>query len=773
MPISNVNSIIKLSPNFKSDRYRSENGGKTTFHKSSINSSTVMKIYEDLKSTMESQKQTLTDNFLVTVRFKTIISKTRLLKKLFSERGRDPSDFVVGSRYWKEKNNGIISMYHQMTFYLTESNLTKTLKTLKEASAIIEKKYDGVFKNEYLDRKYADVETKRFEQSLLSKTFFHNLMCDISVIDKIFFYKNDSEAKNNSLFSLFNIFKTTDELEVFLEKVGIKSGYHIYDSSSVLVTGELDARLLLDNAPYVVMQHIYDMDKVLPDSYSMSEHNHGVSIDLPSGQPKIGVFDSYFDHSAYFDKWVECVPCLPEGLEITQDDKIHGTKICNLIVDGPRLNSWLEDNCGNFQVKLFEVAVEKKVYFNYIYDNLERIINNNRDIKVWNMSIGSAFSVNPNEISLLAEKIDYVSKKYDVLFVISGTNLHEFYPNETSIGSPADSLNAIVVNSVDRNGNPAPYTRTGPVLTLYTKPDVSYYGGVKGDELIAYSSNPNKIKCEGTSFATPWICRKLAYLIHYYHIDPIVAKAMIIDAASRWEKTEDYELRNLIGYGVVPKTIEKIIYSDSDEIKFYFSDKTLDYRTILATIPVPLNEENQMFYYTAKATLCYFVEGNRKKGVDYCPTEMDLKFGRCSYDYYKDGEEKISIDSLDNNTQYDSDSNVVISPQEACQKFQKWNNTKHLVKPIGKTKRGLKRKNSNYWGVSITQINRFSKRNQDKNKYQQPFGIVVTLKEIHGDIAPINKFVNDCNELKLKPIVATEEYSVDLYLKSRNTIEWE
>ena len=38
----------------------------------------------------------------------------------------------------------------------------------------------------------------------------------------------------------------------------------------------------------------------------------------------------------------------------------------------------------------------------------------------------------------------------------------------------------------------------------------------------------------GTSFAAPWISRKLAYLIHIMGLSREVAKALLIDAASGW-----------------------------------------------------------------------------------------------------------------------------------------------------------------------------------------------------------------------------------------------
>ena len=41
----------------------------------------------------------------------------------------------------------------------------------------------------------------------------------------------------------------------------------------------------------------------------------------------------------------------------SSNDYRHGTAVSSIIVDGPRLNSWLEDGCGRFRVRHFGVAV--------------------------------------------------------------------------------------------------------------------------------------------------------------------------------------------------------------------------------------------------------------------------------------------------------------------------------------------------------------------------------------------------------------------------------
>lgn len=73
--------------------------------------------------------------------------------------------------------------------------------------------------------------------------------------------------------------------------------------------------------------------------------------------------------------------------------------------------------------------------------------------------------VNSNYISPVAALLDKLESEYDIIFVVAGTNDRN-RTGRLPMGDPADSINSIVVNSVRRNGEPASYTRRGPVLSF-------------------------------------------------------------------------------------------------------------------------------------------------------------------------------------------------------------------------------------------------------------------------------------------------------------------
>lgn len=192
----------------------------------------------------------------------------------------------------------------------------------------------------------------------------------------------------------------------------------------------------------------------------------------------------------------------------------------------------------------------------------------NHIIKVWNLSLGSARQISENFISPEAAELDRIQNEFDVLFVVAGTNLpaSERGNRNYRIGSPVDSLNAVVVNAVDFANKSASYTRIGPVLSFFNKPDVSYYGGdgTRAADKIVVCDSRGASYVSSTSFSAPWITRKMAYLVNIVGLSREVAKVLLVDSAIGWNETSDCRK----GYGVVPINIHDIMGSADDEIRF-------------------------------------------------------------------------------------------------------------------------------------------------------------------------------------------------------------
>ena len=451
--------------------------------------------------------------------------------------------------------------------------------------------------------------------------------------------------------------------------------------------------------------------------------NTVLSIPFPNNEPTIGVIDTGFSNEVYFSDWVETTNLLPKEIDLTPNDYLHGTAVTSLIVDGPSLNPDLDDGCGRFKVKHFTVAAGDRFSSFSILKNIERIIASNPDVKVWNLSLGAKFEINPNFISPEAAILDKIQCKYDVVFVIAGTNKSDKEPFKM-IGAPADSINSIVVNSVTHNGKPTTYTRTGPVLSFFIKPDIAYYGG-DNDKKIKVYTNRGIEYVQGTSFAAPWIARKMCYLISILGLSREEAKALLIHSTTTWEKQKLDPYK--IGHGVVPKRIEDVVNTPNDEIQFIISGISEEYDTYNYRIPVPIHQNKHPFI--AKATLCYFPHCNRSQGVDYTNTELDIQFGRI-----KDN----GIKSIDNN--YQDRKGHYTWEKDARMNYRKWDNVKH-IREIVKS-RNIPRdvySSKGLWGISLKTKNRLNSEDGKNLK----FSIVVTLKELNG-VNRIEDFIRNC-----------------------------
>ena len=314
---------------------------------------------------------------------------------------------------------------------------------------------------------------------------------------------------------------------------------------------------------------------------------------------------------------------------------------------------------------------------------------------------------------------------------MAGTNK----PNENvvKIGSPADSINSMVVNAVTKSGLSTKYSRKGLALSFFAKPDVSYYGGSE-EQYIQVCEPGGAFDVAGTSYAAPWIARKLSYLIDVLGLNREIAKALIIDAARGWNGAPTPEEVALYGHGVVPIRIEDIIKTKDDEIKFVVTDISEKWNTYNYNFPIPLKDN--CYPYIAKATMCYFPMCDRTQGVDYTNTELNLHFGRLKEDN--------SLCEMNDDKQNKDE--VVGTPKsyilegEARERFRKWDNVKYIVETPKSRKIPKKSFNNKNWGMEIKTSNRLD----PKDGVGLRFGVVVTMKEMNG-INRIDEFIKNCH----------------------------
>lgn len=725
-----MNSLIQLKGQLTPRSNPSHGGGSNLAANTEVKVEKLQNIINDLEELKEywKDKTMLINGTLINVEYNRIVPKSKRIKTiLFKNSSENTADLIKGAKYDGDESNP----YHVITYFIPLENLSINIEKIKICVNILNEKFNNKFNNED-EKKISSIDFSKYN---ISKTTFMEVLTDCSIVTKLTYPKYDKTLNENQAITLYDVNIKTKEI---LEKLGIKGReLNILDDNTVILYKDA-LSILVRQAPYLISMAVENIaDYELPKEYEdenileLEQISKNVSeLPEPTDEPYIGVLDTAFDGRVYFSKWVDYEPrYMDDGVDITEEDKEHGTAVDSIIVDGPSINPKLDDGCGRFRVKHFCIAHHGRNNTFSIMRRIKEIVENNLDIKVWNLSLGSNIEIDKNFISQEGALLDFLENKYDIIFVVAGTNQTEELKQD-KIGSPADSINSLVVNAVKKDGEKVSYARRGKVLSFFNKPDICYYGGDEGERIRTCIGTGEKMSM-GTSLAAPWISRKMAYLIYKLQLSREIAKALIIDSATGWEAVDDKKAE-YYGFGRVPTRIEEIVNSERDEIKFYIESISTDYDTYTYGIPVPLDKEKCP--YIAKATLCYFPKCTRNQGVDYTNTELDLYFGRVMQN--KKG--NITIKTINNNKQSDEDGRVFEG--DARKYNRKWDNVKHIVEEYKDTARPKKVYENASWGLSVKSKDRLGKGDGKGIK----FGVVITLKEING-VNRYDEFIRQCS----------------------------
>lgn len=723
-----MNHLLQLKGQFQ-HRSRKPGGGRSLPKDMTISIQHLRELYFSLQSTLEIwQKYNIPGHPLISVYYDRIIAKSNRIQGIFFKTTENNNRSVVGAKYTPDLNKHII------THCLSKRQVDDALKALDATCVCLEFNKLSSVSNEdlcSLKEKFPKFIEKYQEYSELTYTRFKNIVIDSFYIEHFGIEESAPLLHGSALVSLYD--NETDEQTLF-SYLGIVLDYSKKLGNHTYFLTEDEYSSILRKAPFLVAMGVTDL-RTLPEEPLYDYVPDEWKIPRPGNEPTIGVIDTSFDERVYFHEWVDSHSMINSDIRIDDDDATkHGTAVCSLIVDGPSLNPGLDDGCGRFRVRHFGVATRRFSSF-LVMKKIKEIIEQNQDIHVWNLSLGSAMEINPNFISPEAAILDELQSKYNVVFIVSGTNKVGDDPNLMKIGAPADSLNSIVVNSVELDGTPAEYTRCGPVLSFFNKPDLSYYGGTSKKPLRIFSSQGAGPGI-GTSYAAPWIARKMAYLMDIMNLPREIAKALLVDSTVSWRQNQ--QISPLIGYGVVPVRIEDLLQSREDEIKFFILENAYQYDTYNYGLPVPVEKDKHP--YIARVSLCYFTKCNRNQGVDYTDTELDLHIGPMKAVTSRGA--IPGIYDIKNNNQ--ASPGFLNLPEKIVRKFfRKWDNLKVIFETLETEKGGTRRPRikgeRGLWGISVKTKSRQSKPQGDSLK----FGLVVTLKALDGKNR-IQEFIQSC-----------------------------
>ena len=753
-------NLLKLEREFKTKAHPRIDRSISFFKgKQSFDFKDIEKTINEFKNVKEffKDKDILKGYVVFTIRCNKIMAKSNRISWLLSFDGRHSNEWVVGSSFYGEDNQ-----YQQITYSISKTNLDLVISRLEELEGILINSFGGSVNKEKLTEIYetpgsvesvfnGNVKKSHFVSTCQQMTYIKEVLVDFSSFET---------AEENAIVNLFKV-PSVSSKEI-LSKLNIEPIPSGLPEGIYLLKKE-DVNKLGNAVPYLIVNQTTDFSKFENSEVQGAAYEDKSFIPSPRNEPIIGVIDGLFAKDRkdlfddpYFSDWVENIPMLENpSTSLDVMDFAHGTEVDSLLVDLPRLNPDLDDGCGHFRVRHFGIATRYGVSVAYMLNTIRRIVEDpkNSDIKVWNLCLGSTLvEVSKSYISLEGALLDELqSNNPNIVFVVSGTNKERNSNVPKRIGAPADSINSIVVNSCTFNDQPASYSKCGPALSFFIKPDVSTYGGDNDEELFVWSPW-GKWKNSGTSFAAPLISRKMAFLMGVMNLDRTVAKALLIDSALKWD--DGYlKQSNYLGRGIVKPSIKEIVKGEEDEIKFFVQGRSKEYMTYTYSLPVPVCEDKK-YHYRARATLCYFPKCSRNQGVDYTNTELALQFGRL-----RKGNK--GIDTIDKYRHYLEDGFTFES--EARETFRKWDNLKTVVdffpskNIVGKDVLNEENKN---WGIAVS----YNERGDGVRSNSVDWGLVITLKATDG----INRyldFVHACefNGWLVTPII----YENFITLKAR------
>lgn len=742
-----MNNLLQLKGQFQHKKNGQGIGRPNLPSGCSVHAEHIAVLKDELESILDRwSKNTLIGGALVSVHYTKVVAKSNRIKSLFVlSSSMDANDAIRGAKFEGDQAN----INHVFTYFITLDALKESIRRLEICAEIVSSRYKGTITCDDIS---ALQITKDYHCKDLSLSSFVGVIIDCFYVRRFSIDEDVSEINDQSIVTIYKTKPKTIEL---LEKLGIRvfeTG--IIDETTICLNPD-QLQVLKEKAPYLIAMQVRDWAKLTKEDVLPCEPAR-ISIPTPKNEPVIGVIDTLFSENVYFSEWVKYENMLDENIPTEPKDYNHGTEVSSIIVDGPTFNPDLDDGCGRFRVRHFGVAKHGKFSSFSVLKAIRTAVAANRDIKVWNLSLGSAMQIHPNFISPEAAELDRIQSEYDVIFIVAGTNRPEDGVENMRLGAPADSINSLVVNAVKKDKQPVSYKRVGPVLSFFHKPDVSYYGGDE-NEKIRVCTPLGEGLVSGTSFAAPWIARKMAFLIHNLGMSREVAKALLIDSAAGWNRRDD--LTHSVGYGVVPVKISDIVQTVNDEIRFYMTGTTDEYETYTYNIPVPTYMDKHPFF--ARATLCYFPKCSRNQGVDYTNTEMDIHFGRV-----REGKRGAEIKSINNNVQGNEGCALYEGP--ARDLYRKWDNIKHISDTIKERSRARDKYGAGLWGLSVKTKERL-KSAHDK---AMQFGIVITLKEMNG-VNRIDDFIKLCmvrgwivNRIDVSTII-------DVYTKAEENVDFE
>ncbi len=457
------------------------------------------------------------------------------------------------------------------------------------------------------------------------------------------------------------------------------------------------------------------MFRIELDAIDEPEEIEIIQPDNDREYPVVGVLDSGIADIPHLQPWLlGHTSSYPEDMI----DRSHGTFVGGVVSYGDILEG--KAITGVSGCKLFDATVlpdtsKETVAEDELLENIREAISQNRNIRVWNLSMGyQDMEVDSCNFSQFGIALDNLQQEYDVIICKSAGNCKNFVKNQPvgKITVPSDSILSLVVGSVSNNGSPSVFSRVGYGPANINKPDLVSYGGncVKvGGKFVMEGVKSFGVAGEatenvGTSFSTPRVSSLVSALDFEINeeFDPLLIKALAIHSAKYPDglKLSQEDRVKLMGYGI-PDNIDGILYNSDHEITLIQSDRLVkgSYLEILEfPYPESLVDEHGYFYGNITITLVtapVLFPGN---GSEYCQSNIDVIFGTF------DEIEAKEINRVNKNEYGPDGLNNMLLPEKYRARFINADHDNPFTRERTLLKYGKKYQPTKKWNIDLSEL---------------------------------------------------------------------
>lgn len=261
-----------------------------------------------------------------------------------------------------------------------------------------------------------------------------------------------------------------------------------------------------------------------------------------------------------------------------------------------------------------------------------------------NLSLGPRMPIVDDDPHEWTVRLDDFLSLGDLFLTVAAGNDGANGQDLGRIQPPADAVNAFSVGASDGHHEKAaraPYSCLGPGRSPgLVKPDASAFGGAQSNPMRLVDPATGMIKLHaGTSYAAPLVLRLAAGIKSSIDqkIEAIMLHALLVSRAQfnpyRHDQTE-------IGWGVLPASVEKILYSPEDEVVVMYQGVIAKGQPLRAAVPLPkgLPFEGKV---KIAATFAYRAPIDPAHPVNYTRAGLEVRF-------QPDGENSVSFFSKTN-----------------------------------------------------------------------------------------------------------------------------